>query len=55
MGDDLTEMVMNSCLEALEGRMKLKRMWKFVPQVGKKRNERVEVSSDPVFWGFHHY
>ena len=32
-----SEMVVNSCLEDLEGRMRLKRMWKFVPQAGKKR------------------
>ena len=29
-------MVVNSGLEDLEGRMKLKRMWKLVPQMGKK-------------------
>ena len=26
--------------------MGLKRVWKFVPEAGKKRNERVKVSSD---------
>ena len=30
-----SEMVVNSCLEDLEGRMRLKTMWKFVRQVGK--------------------
>ena len=29
-------MVVNSCLEYLEGRMRLKNVWKVVPQVGKK-------------------
>ena len=29
-----SEMVVNGCLEHLEGRMRLKRVWKFVPQVG---------------------
>ena len=33
-------MVLNSCLEDLEGRMRLKRMWRLVPQVGKKE-ERI--------------
>ena len=31
-----SEMVVNSCLEGREGRMRLKRMWKLVPQTGKK-------------------
>ena len=31
-----SEMVVNSCLEDLEGRMRLKRMWKLIPQVGEK-------------------
>ena len=39
-------MVVNSYFEDLEGRVGLKRVWKFVPKVGKKRNERVKVSSD---------
>ena len=30
------EMVDNSCLEDLEGRMRLKRMWKSIAQAGKK-------------------
>ena len=30
-------MVLNSCLEDLEGRMRLKWMFNLVPQVGKKR------------------
>ena len=29
-------MVVNSCLENLEGRMRLKKMWNLVLQVGKK-------------------
>jgi len=29
-------MVDNSCLEDLEGRMRLKRMWKSIAQAGKK-------------------
>ena len=36
---DGVEMVLNSCLEDLEGKIRLKRMWKFVPQVWKKRNK----------------
>ena len=39
-------MVVNSCFEGLEGRMGLKRVWEFVPEAVKKRNERVKVSSD---------
>ena len=40
-------MVVNSCFKDLEGRVGLKRVWEFVPEVGKKnRNERVKVSSD---------
>ena len=39
-------MVVNSCFEDLEGRVGLKRVWEFLPKVGKKRNERVKVSSD---------
>jgi len=34
-----SEMVENSDLEDQEGRMRLKRMWKLIPQVGKKRNK----------------
>ena len=34
-----SEMLVNSCLEDLEGRMRLKRMWKLVPQVVKERNK----------------
>ena len=40
------EMVVNSCFEDVEGRVGLKRVWEFVPEVGKKRNKRVKVSSD---------
>ena len=40
------EMVVNSCFEGLEGGVGLKRAWEFVPKEGKKRNERVMVSSD---------
>ena len=31
------EMVVNSCFEDLEGRVGLKRVWEFVPKVGKKK------------------
>ena len=34
-----SEMVLNSCLEDLEGRIRLKGMWKLVPQVGKRSNK----------------
>ena len=40
------EMVVNRCFEDLKGRVEFKRVWVFVPEVGKKRNERVKVSSD---------
>ena len=43
------EIVVNSCFEDLEGRVGLKRVWEFIPKVGKQRNERVKVSSDPLF------
>ncbi len=33
-----SEMVVNSCFEDLEGGVGLKRVWEFVPKVGKKRN-----------------
>ena len=33
-------MVTNSCLEDLEGRITLKRMWKFVAQVGNTGKSR---------------
>ena len=39
-------MVVNSSFENLEGRVELKRVWEFIPKAGKKRNERVKVSSD---------
>ena len=39
-------MVVNSCFEGLEGRMGLNRVREIIPKVGKKRNERVKVSSD---------
>ena len=35
----LYEMVMNSCLQDLDGRIRLKRMWKLVPHVGKKEEQ----------------
>ena len=38
--------VVNSCFEDLEGRMGLNTVREFIPKVGKKRNERVKVSSD---------
>ena len=34
-----SEMVVNSCLEDMEGRMRLRRMWKLVPRVGKNWNK----------------
>ncbi len=43
-------MVVNSCFEDIEGRMGLNRVSEFVPKAGKKRNERVKVSSDSSFW-----
>ena len=40
-------MVVNSCFEDLDGGVGLKRVWEFVPKVGKKkRNEKMKVSSD---------
>ena len=39
-------MVVTSCFEGLEGRVGLNRVRKFIPKAGKKRNERVKVSSD---------
>ena len=39
-------MVVNSCYENLEGRIGLNRVREFIPKAGKKRNERVKVSSD---------
>ena len=36
----------NTCFEDLKGGVGLKRVWEFVPKAGKKRNERVKVSSD---------
>ena len=39
----------NISLEDLERRMRSKRMWKFVPQVGRKSNEWMDVSHDPGF------
>ena len=40
------EMVVNCCFEDLEGKVGLKRVWEFVPKVGKKRNEGMKVSND---------
>ncbi len=37
-------MVLNSYFKNLEGGVGLKRVREFVPEVGKKRNERVKVS-----------
>ena len=34
-----SEMAVNFCLEYLEGKMRLKRVWKLMPQVRKKRNK----------------
>ena len=39
-------MQVNSCFEDLEGRVGFKRVWEFIPEAGKKRNERVKVSND---------
>ena len=41
-------MVVSICFEDLEGRVRLKRVWEFVPKAGgkKQRIERVKVSSD---------
>ena len=39
-------MVKNNCFEDLEGGVGLKRVWEFVPEVGKKRNKRVKVRSN---------
>ena len=41
-------MVVNGCFEDLQGRVGLKRVWEFSPEVKKKikRNERVKVNSD---------
>ena len=39
-------MVVNSYFKDLEGRMGLNRVKEFIPKAGKKRNERVKVSSD---------
>ena len=38
-----SEMLVNSCLEDLEGRMRLKRMRKFVLQLGKKKEKQMSV------------
>ena len=43
-------MVMNSCVENLEGTIRLTRMWISIPRVEEKRNELVEVSRDSRFW-----
>ena len=39
-------MVVNSCFEDLDGGVGLKRVWEFLPEAGKKKNERVKVSFD---------
>ena len=39
-------MVVNRCFKDLEGGMELKRVWEFVSEVGKKRNERMKGTSD---------
>ena len=39
-------MVVNGCFEDLEGGVRLKTVWEFLAEVGKKNNERVKVSSD---------
>ena len=40
------ELVVNSGFEGLEGRIGSNRVREFIPKAGKKRNERVKVSSD---------
>ena len=40
-----SEVVLNSRFEGLEGRMGLNRVREFITKVGKKRNDRVKVSS----------
>ena len=40
------EMVVNSCFKDLKGSVGMKRVCEFVAEVGKKRNERVKMSSD---------
>ena len=40
------EMVVNSCFEDLKGGVGLNKVREFVPEAGKKRNERVKVSSN---------
>ena len=44
MGEDKKRLT--AVLKTWRGRVGLKRVWEFVPKVGKKRNERVKVSSD---------
>ena len=39
-------MVVTSCFEDLQGRMGLRRVWELILKAGKKRNERVKMSSD---------
>ena len=41
-------MVVNSCPENVEGRVKI--MWKLVLLAGEKRHESVVVNSDPGNW-----
>ena len=41
------EMVLNSYFKDLEGRVRLKSVWEFVPKAGKKR--RMNESSDSQF------
>ena len=53
LGEESPEMVVNSLLEILEEIMRLKRLGRLVPQVGKRRNEGVEMSNVPGFWEFH--
>ena len=52
MGYDDLGVVVNSCLEAQEGRMGLNRLGKLVSQVRERRNTLVEVRSEPRFWGY---
>ena len=41
-------MVVNSCLEDMEGRMRLKSMWKLGAQVGKKEEQM--SGGEQRFW-----
>ena len=46
-----SKIAVNNSLQDLEGRVRLKRMWNLIPQLGRSWNE-LEVSSDPGFQYF---